>query len=48
MSADVKWRLLVYSYRLVQRQVDFTALTELNSAEENKKDGLYSKGKFPM
>ena len=44
----MKWRLLVYSYGLVQREVDFTALTGLNSAEENQKDSLYSKGKFPM
>lgn len=44
----MKWRLLVYSYGPVQREVDFTALTGLNSAEENKKDSLYSKGKFPM
>lgn len=48
MSADMKWRLLVYSYGPVQREADFTALTGLNSAEENKKDSLYSKGKFSM
>lgn len=48
MSAALKWRLLFYSRGLVQREVDITALTGLNSAEENERDNLYSKGKFPM
>lgn len=48
MGADVRQSLLVCSYGLVQREVDFSALTGPNSAEENKKDSLYSKGKFPV